>query len=109
MSINDVLSILMFVSFIGLILTGFPVAWVLGGLSVLFTAIAIVLDTDLGFSINVDWAYASLSVNRIWDVMKNWVLVALPMFIFMGLMLERSGIAGDLMLNLGRVFGRIRG
>ncbi len=109
MTINDVLSGLMFASFIGLILTGFPVAWVLGGLSVLFTAIAIVLDIDLGFAIGVDWAYASLSVNRIWDVMRNWVLVALPMFIFMGLMLERSGIAGDLMTNLVRVFGRVRG
>ena len=109
MSINDYLALFMFVSFIGLILTGFPVAWVLGGLSVLFTAIAIVLEIDLGFFINVDWAYASLTVNRIWDVMKNWVLVALPMFIFMGLMLERSGIANDLMLNLGKVFGRVRG
>ena len=49
MWINNLLSILMFVSFIGLILTGFPVAWVLGGLSVVFTAIAIVLDIDLGF------------------------------------------------------------
>lgn len=109
MSINDALSTLMFVSFIALILTGFPVAWVLGGLSIVFTAIAVVLDVDLGFSIGVDWAYASLSVNRIWDVMKNWVLVALPMFIFMGLMLERSGIASDLMTNLSRVFGRVRG
>ena len=109
MSINDFLSILMFVSFIGLILTGFPVAWVLGGLSVLFTAIAIVLDIDLGFAIGVDWSYASLSVNRTWDVMRNWVLVALPMFIFMGLMLERSGIASQLMSNLTRVFGRVRG
>jgi tripartite ATP-independent transporter DctM subunit len=109
MSINDVLSVLMFVSFIGLILTGFPVAWVLGGLSIAFTAIAIVLDIDFGFVIGVDWAYASLSVNRTWDVMKNWVLVALPMFIFMGLMLERSGIASDLMANLTRVFGRVRG
>lgn len=109
MSINDVLSLLMFASFIGLILTGFPVAWVLGGLSIVFTAIAIVMDVDLGFAIGVDWNYASLSVNRIWDVMKNWVLVALPMFIFMGLMLERSGIASDLMTNLTRVFGRVRG
>ncbi len=99
----------MFVSFIGLILTGFPVAWVLGGLSILFTVFAIVLDVDLGFTIGVDWAYTSLSVNRIWDVMKNWVLVALPLFIFMGLMLERSGIANDLMSNLTRVFGRVRG
>ena len=99
---------MMFVSFIGLILTGFPVAWVLGGLSILFTAIAIVLDIDLGFAIAVDWAYTSLSVNRVWDVMKNWVLVALPMFIFMGMMLERSGIASELMTNLTRVFGRVR-
>jgi tripartite ATP-independent transporter DctM subunit len=108
-SVNDLLSFLMFVSFIGLILTGFPVAWVLGGLSIVFTAIALVLDVDLGFSLGVDWAYASLSVNRIWDVMRNWVLVALPMFIFMGLMLERSGIASDLMTNLAKVFGRTRG
>jgi tripartite ATP-independent transporter DctM subunit len=109
MSINDALSLLMFVAFIGLIMTGFPLAWVLGGLSVLFTAIALVLDIDLGFAIAVDWAYTSLAVNRVWDVMKNWVLVALPMFIFMGLMLERSGIASDLMSNLGRVFSRVRG
>jgi tripartite ATP-independent transporter DctM subunit len=108
-SINDTLSILMFVAFIGLILTGFPVAWVLGGLSIVFTVIAIVLDVDLGFTIGVDWAYTSLAVNRTWDVMRNWVLVALPLFVFMGLMLERSGIASDLMTNLTRVFGRVRG
>jgi len=109
MSINDALAILMFVSFIGLILSGFAVAWVLGGLAIVFTVIAIVLDVDLGFAIGIDWAYTSLSANRVWDVMKNWVLVALPMFIFMGMMLERSGIAGDLMTNLTRVFGRVRG
>jgi len=109
MWINNLLAILMFVSFIGLILTGFPVAWVLGGLSVVFTAIAIVMDIDLGGAIGVEKAYTSLSVNRVWAVMKNWVLVALPLFIFMGLMLERSGIASDLMTNLTRVFGRVRG
>ena len=109
MAINDVLPLLMFVAFIGLIMSGFPVAWVLGGLSILFTVFAIILDIDLGFAIGVDWAYTSLTVNRVWDVMKNWVLVALPLFIFMGLMLERSGIAVDLMTNLVRIFGRIRG
>jgi tripartite ATP-independent transporter DctM subunit len=108
-SINDALSILMFLAFIGLIFTGFPVAWVLGGLSVAFTAIAIIMDVDLGFAIGVDWAYTSLTVDRIWDVMRNWVLVALPMFIFMGLMLDRSGIANELMQNLARLFGRVRG
>ncbi|MEM6936291.1 MAG: TRAP transporter large permease subunit, partial [Pseudomonadota bacterium] len=109
MSINDLLSIAMFVSFIALILTGFPVAWVLGGLAILFTAVAIVLEIDLGFALNVDWAYTSLAVNRSWEVMKNWVLVALPLFVYMGMMLEKSGIAGDLMTSLSRVFGRVRG
>jgi tripartite ATP-independent transporter DctM subunit len=41
--------------------------------------------------------------------MNNWVLVALPMFIFMGLMLDRSGVASDLMTNFARLFGRVRG
>ena len=90
---NDALSISMLLAFIALILSGFPVAWVLGGLAVFFTAIAIVLELDLGFATGVDWGYTSLTVDRIWNVMQNWVLVALPMFIFMGLMLERSGVA----------------
>ncbi len=109
MSINDVLSILMFTAFIGLIFTGFPVAWVLGGLACAFTAIAIILEIDLGFVIGVDWAYTSLTVDRIWGVMNNWVLVALPMFVFMGLMLDRSGVAGELMRNLVKLFGRVHG
>ncbi len=109
MSINDVLSLLMFAAFIGLVFTGFPVAWVLGGLACLFTAIAIILDIDLGFAIGVDWAYTSLTVERIWNLMNNWVLVALPMFVFMGLMLDRSGVADSLMRNLVKLFGRLRG
>ncbi len=48
-------------------------------------------------------------VDRIYAVMSNWVLVALPMFIFMGIMLDRSGIAEDLMTDLARLFGRMRG
>lgn len=109
MSINDVLSLLMFAAFIGLVFTGFPVAWVLGGLACLFTAIAIILDIDLGFALGVDWAYTSLTVERIWNLMNNWVLVALPMFVFMGLMLDRSGVADNLMRNLVKLFGRLRG
>ncbi len=106
---NDFLVIAMFLSFIGLIFTGFPVAWVLGGLAVLFTAIAIILEVDLGIPLGVDWAYASLTVDRAWGLMENWVLVALPMFIFMGLMLDRSGLAASLMTNFARLFGRVRG
>ena len=106
---NDILVIAMFIAFIGLIFTGFPVAWVLGGLAVVFTALAIVLDADFGIPLGIDWAYASLSVERIWNLMENWVLVALPLFIFMGLMRDRSVVAADLMTNVVRLFGRVRG
>ncbi len=109
MPVNELLAMAMLVSFIGLIFTGFPVAWVLGGLAVLFTAVAIVFDADFGTRILVDWNYAGLAVERIWNVMENWVLVALPMFIFMGLMLDRSGVAAALMHNFARLFGGVRG
>ncbi|MBW2725264.1 MAG: TRAP transporter large permease subunit [Deltaproteobacteria bacterium] len=109
MALNEILVVSMFVLFIALIFSGFPVAWVLGGLSVFFTAIAVIAEADFGISVGADWAYASLSVERIWDLMNNWVLVALPMFIFMGLMLDRSGVASDLMTNFARLFGRVRG
>ncbi|MAI26938.1 MAG: TRAP transporter large permease subunit [Myxococcota bacterium] len=109
MEAREFLAIAMFALFIGLIFTGFPVAWVLGGLAVLFTAIAIVFERDLGLYTGVDWSYTSLLVERIWSIMDNWVLVALPMFILMGLLLDRSGIAGELMRNIARLFGRVRG
>jgi len=106
---NEVLALLMFVSFIVLVFSGFPVAWILGGLAVVFTALAIVLDVDFNIVIGVDWNYASITVDRIWNVMENWVMVALPMFIFMGLLLDRSGIANQLMVSFARLFGGIRG
>lgn len=109
MPINELLAIGMFVAFIGLVFTGFPVAWVLGGLAVAFTAFGIIADADFGARIGIDWAYASLSVERIWNVMENWVMVALPMFIFMGVLLDRSGIASELMTSFSRLFGRMRG
>lgn len=109
MEARELLAVSMFVLFIGLIFTGFPVAWVLGGLAVLFTALAIVFERDLGLYTGVDWSYTSLVVERIWAIMDNWVLVALPMFILMGLLLDRSGIASDLMKSVARLFGRVSG
>ncbi|MCZ6709556.1 MAG: TRAP transporter large permease subunit [Gammaproteobacteria bacterium] len=106
---NEVLALLMFISFIALVFTGFPVAWILGGLAVLFTAFAIVIDVDFNIAIGVDWNYTSIAVDRIWNVMENWVMVALPMFIFMGLLLDRSGIANQLMTSVARLFGGVRG
>ena len=106
---NEVLALCMFLSFIGLVFTGFPVAWILGGLSILFTALAIVLHVDFDVPFAIDWGYTSLVVDRSWNVMENWVMVALPMFIFMGLMLDRSGIARELMVSFSRLFGGVRG
>ena len=93
MEINEILAILMFLSFIFLLFAGFPVAWMLGGIAMIFAAISIACDTYLDTFIGIDWAYVSLAVDDLWNTMQNWVLVALPMFIFMGLMLDRSGIA----------------
>ena len=109
MPANEVLALAMFGAFIALVFTGFPIAWILAGLAIFFTALAIVLETRFGIPIGVDWAYASISVERIWSVMENWVMVALPMFIFMGLLLDRSGIAARLMTSLGRLLGRVGG
>ncbi|AMG29064.1 C4-dicarboxylate ABC transporter [Grimontia hollisae] len=109
MEVNEILVILMFGMFILLLFTGFPVAWVLCGISLVFVPIAMLADEWFDAFIGIDWNYASLVVPRMWDIMTNWVLVALPMFIFMGLMLDRSGTAEDLMGNLVRLFGRVRG
>ncbi|NMG02432.1 TRAP transporter large permease subunit [Azoarcus taiwanensis] len=98
-------------SFILLIFTGYPVAWLLAGISVVFSVGAILLsqyfDVDTYFL--TDWRIFGVMVQRIFGQMSNWVLVALPMFIFMGLMLERSGIAERLMLSFIKLFGRFRG
>ena len=105
----EVLALLMIVAFIGLVFSGYPVAWVLGGLAVGFTVLAIVLEVDFAIPTNVDWYYTSMSVDRIWDMMENWVMVALPMFIFMGVLLDRSGIARSLLTGFARLLGPIRG
>ncbi|MFO0689701.1 MAG: TRAP transporter large permease subunit [Myxococcota bacterium] len=109
MSLREWLAVAMFFSFIAGILTGFPVAWVLGGSALAFTALAVLLERDFGLETGVDWSYASLVGDRIFDLMDNWVLVALPMFVLMGLLLDRSGIASELLREVSRLFGRVRG
>lgn len=108
---NEILVIAMLGSFIVLLFTGYPVAWLLAGISVVFSVGSILLaqhfDVDTYFL--TDWRIFGVMVQRIFAQMSNWVLVALPMFIFMGLMLERSGIAERLMLSFIQLFGRFRG
>jgi tripartite ATP-independent transporter DctM subunit len=109
MAVEHVLIILMFVTFIAALFTGFPVAFVLGGIGVLFTGVGYLSDMYLDTLTGLDYMMLGLTVNRIFKYMDNWVLVALPMFIFMGLMLDRSGIAERMMEAIQELFGPVRG
>ncbi len=111
MELNEILVIFMLISFIALIFTGIPVAWALAGVSIGFSVIAVFgfewFNWDTYFL--TDFRIFNIFVQRIWAQMSNWILVALPMFIFMGLMLERSGVTEKLMSNFIQLFGRFRG
>jgi tripartite ATP-independent transporter DctM subunit len=110
MEAYELLVILMFLGFIGLIFTGYPIAWIMAGLALWFALIGIVLnDLEVDTFLLKNWGSFTIIVDRIWAVMSNWVLVALPNFVFMGLMLDRSGVAENLMTNFVKVFGRLRG
>lgn len=110
---TDYMALSMFAMFIGLIFTGYPVAWTLAGLSILYTLASVILGSTTELLDNsfysIDWNYTSSIVDRNWAVMENWVLVALPMFIFMGMFLDKSGVARELMENFAKLLGRIRG
>jgi len=109
MEFNDYLVIAMFLTFVGLLFTGYPIAWVLGGVACIFTLVGYFSDLWFGTITGLDYLTLGLSVNRIYKFMDNWVLVALPMFIFMGLMLDSSGIAEGLMKSMQNLFGKVRG
>jgi tripartite ATP-independent transporter DctM subunit len=107
----EIIVIIFLLSFIGLLFTGFPIAWLLGGLSLLFSIAGIVLAQvfDVDTFLLDRWSDFAIIVDRIWNQMENWVLVSLPMFVFMGLMLDRSGVADTMMRNFVSLFGRFRG
>lgn len=106
---ENYLVIAMFVSFIALLFTGFPVAWVMAGVGIAFTGIAYWTDSmDLTVT-GLDYNTLGLLVGRIFSIMDNWVLVALPMFIFMGLMLDKSGVAERMMHSMQKLFGSVKG
>ena len=98
----DVLSLLMFAVTCGILLLGFPVAFTLAGVSLAFALIGTAFGV---FDIRLLGGLPS----RIFGVMSNEVLVAVPLFVFMGVTLERSRIAEDLLETLGLLFGRMRG
>ena len=92
------LCLIMFLTTLGLLALGAPVAFTLAGSSILFAFIALFL----GF---IDMGLLSAIPQQIFAIMTSKVLVAVPPFVFMGVMLERSRIAEDLLENMGRAFG----
>ena len=109
MELNEILVILMFLTFIGLLFTGFPIAFVLGGVAVIFTIIGDSLYNYWDIDVGVDFDTVGMVANRVYKLMDNWVLVAIPMFIFMGHMLDNSGIAERMMRAMQEMFGKVRG
>lgn len=109
MEISDSLVLGMFVTFIALLLTGYPVAFCLMGTSILFTFVGAFADAHWGTASGLDFNFFGMLISRIYAIMTNWVLISLPMFIFMGLMLDRSGVAERLMMSTQKLFGNLRG
>ena len=93
----DYLAAWMFLALTILLLAGFPVTFTLLGTALTFGMI--------GFG----WDFFNLLPLRIWGRMQNVTLAAVPLFVFMGVMLERSGLAEELLDTMGLLFGRIRG
>ena len=109
MAVNEILVILMFITFIALLFTGYPIAWTLGGVGILFAFIGWLSDMYLGTVTGLDFQVVGMIVHRLYKLMSNWVMVAIPMFIYMGLMMDQSGIAEKMMLSMQNLLGRLRG
>jgi len=101
--IGEHLAAFLFVTLAALLFTGYPVAFVLGGIAIFFGAIGILFDVFQPMQ------FFNL-LPRIWGgVAANPILVAVPMFIFMGTALERSGVANDLLHALQVITARSAG
>ena len=103
MSIVELLPVLMFAALALLLFSGFPVAWVLGGVGLAFGLIGIAAD-ELAFI-----QFSTLPSRIFGGVMENLILTAIPMFVLMGTMLEKSGVARDLLNCLQVLMRRVPG
>lgn len=119
LNLNQWMVLLMFITFIFMLFKGIPVAFALVGVGLLFAMIGeMVLDPNSKIlSQFIDYDKTRISYIKLFaisgrffgGVVKNPVLVALPMFIFMGLMLDQSGVAQRMMRSMQALFGSLRG
>lgn len=92
----------MFITVLLMIFSGYPVAFSLGGTALIFAAVAV----GLGY---FDWHLLLALPERMFGFMSNYVLLAVPFFIFMGTLLEKTRLAEDLLTTIGSLFGPMRG
>jgi len=96
------LGLVLFAVVVVALLAGYPVAFTLAGVSLMFASVASMLGA-------FEMAYLEALPSRVFGTMNNETLIAVPLFVFMGLVLERARIADDLLETLGLMFGRVRG
>jgi tripartite ATP-independent transporter DctM subunit len=100
---------IMFAALVVFLLLGYPVAFALAANGLLFFFIAVELAPYAPDTITLSWPLLQALPDRIFGTMSNEVLLAVPFFTFMGLVLERSGMAEDLLDTIGQLFGPVRG
>jgi TRAP-type mannitol/chloroaromatic compound transport system permease large subunit len=100
---------IMFGSLIVFLLLGYPVAFSLAANGLLFFAIGVWLAPYSAGNITLDWPLLFTMPARLWGILSNEIYLAIPFFTFMGIVLERSGMAEDLLDTVGQLFGPIRG
>ena len=98
----EYMSLYLFAVVFILLLIGYPVAFTLAGTALIFTVIGEMTGT-------FDPAFLEALPNRLYGIMGNQILMAVPLFVFMGVMLERSRIADELLTTMSRLFGSLRG
>ena len=98
----EYLPLLLFVGAIFILLMGYSVAFALAGTGLLFAGVGILTG-------HFDSVFLQAVPNRIFGVMYNEVLIAVPLFVFMGVMLEKSKIAEELLDTMAALFGSMRG
>ena len=99
---NGEIALLMFAAVFLVLLAGYPVAFSLAGTALWFA----MLGSWLGY---FDFAFLQALPNRLFGILTNETLMAVPLFVFMGVMLERSRIAENLLETMSALFGRLRG
>ncbi len=99
---QEIMIILMLVSLLAVLMTGFPVAFTLAGVALFFGMLGSTLDL-------FDMAFIQALPNRIYGIMTNDLLIAVPLFVFMGVMLERSKIAEELLDTMAHLLGSVKG